>query len=130
MAEFTNYGHGEICWRELATGNPEKAAEFYQKLFGWNIEPNKVCESGYKEIKTDGPSFGGIMQMNEEWGDPLPPAHWMTYIAVTDVDATTEKIKQMGGSVCVEPFDAAGVGRMAVVNDPAGATFSLITFKE
>ncbi len=72
---------------------------------------------------------GGVMQMTKEWGDPLPPSHWMTYIAVDDVDVSANKVKEMGGGVCVEPFDAPGVGRMSVVNDPAGATFSLITFK-
>ena len=129
MAEFTIPKHGEICWRELATTNSEKARKFYQKLFGWNLEQSKVTEMDYKEIQSDGKAFGGIMQMTKEWGDPLPPSHWMTYIAVDDCDASASKIKEMGGSVCVEPFDAPGVGRMSVAGDPAGATFSIITFK-
>ncbi|MGI9056523.1 MAG: VOC family protein [Pyrinomonadaceae bacterium] len=129
MAEFTIPNHGEICWRELATGDSEKAQEFYKKLFGWNLEQSKVTEMDYQEIILDDKAFGGVMQMTKEWGDPLPPSHWMTYIAVDDVDAAATKIKEKGGGVCVEPFDAPGVGRMSVVNDPSGATFSLITFK-
>ena len=129
MAEFTIPKHGEICWRELATDNSQKAQEFYQKLFGWKLEQSTVTEMDYKEIILDGKAFGGVMQMTEQWGDPLPPPHWMTYIAVDDVDASAGKVREMGGGVCVEPFDAPGVGRMAVVNDPAGAAFSLITFK-
>ncbi|CAN5737320.1 hypothetical protein BH20ACI4_BH20ACI4_06540 [soil metagenome] len=129
MAEFTIPNHGEICWRELATVDSEKAQEFYKKLFGWNLEQSKVTEMDYQEIILDDKAFGGVMQMTKEWGDPLPPSHWMTYIAVDDVDAAATKIKEKGGGVCVEPFDAPGVGRMSVVNDPAGTTFSLITFK-
>lgn len=129
MAEFTIPEHGEICWRELATQNSEKAQEFYKKLFGWNLEQSKITEMDYQEIILDDKACGGVMQMTKEWGEPLPPSHWMTYIAVDDVDATANKIKEKGGGVCVEPFDAPGVGRMSVVNDPAGATFSLITFK-
>lgn len=129
MAEFTIPKHGEICWRELATNDSEKAQEFYKKLFGWNLEQSKITEIDYKEITLDERACGGIMQMTKEWGNPLPSSHWMTYIAVDNVDDSVKKIKDMGGRVCVEPFDAPGVGRMSVANDPAGATFSLITFK-
>ncbi len=129
MAEFTIPEHGTICWRELATSDSPKAQEFYKKLFGWNLEQSKVTEMDYKEIVLDDTACGGVMQMTKEWGDPLPPSHWMTYIAVDDVDASVNKIKELGGGVCVEPFDAPGVGRISVANDPSGATFSLITFK-
>lgn len=129
MAEFTIPEHGTICWRELATSDSAKAQEFYKKLFGWNLEQSKVTEMDYKEIVLDDRACGGVMQMTKDWGDPLPPSHWMTYIAVDDVDASVNKIKELGGGVCVEPFDAPGVGRISVANDPAGTTFSLITFK-
>lgn len=129
MAEFTIPEHGTICWRELATSDSPKAQEFYKKLFGWNLEQSKITEMDYKEIILDNKAVGGVMQMTKEWGDPLPPSHWMTYIAVDDCDLAANKIKEKGGGVCVEPFDAPGVGRMSVVNDPSGATFSLITFK-
>lgn len=129
MAEFTIPEHGTICWRELATSDSPKAQEFYKKLFGWNLEQSKVTEMDYKEIVLDNKACGGVMQMTKEWGDPLPPSHWMTYIAVDDVDAAANKIKEKGGGVCVEPFDAPGVGRISIANDPSGATFSLITFK-
>lgn len=129
MEEVKIPKHGTICWRELATNDSEKAREFYQKLFGWNLEQSKNTEIDYKEIGLDDKAFGGVIQMTKEWGDPPPPSHWMTYIAVDNVDDSVKKIKEMGGIVCVEPFDAPGVGRMSVANDPAGATFSLITFK-
>jgi hypothetical protein len=52
------------------------------------------------------------------------PNHWHVYFAVADADATVAKIKQLGGSVVVEPFDTP-IGKMAVVADPQGAVFSL-----
>ena len=103
MTNFTIPEHGEICWRELATNDSEKAQEFYKKLFRWNLEQSKITEMDYKEINLNDRACGGIMQMTKEWGDPLPPSHWMTYIAVDDVDASVKKLKEMGGSVCVEP---------------------------
>jgi predicted enzyme related to lactoylglutathione lyase len=36
------------------------------------------------------------------------------------------KVRELGGSVVMEPMDAEGVGRFAVVTDPQGATFGVI----
>jgi uncharacterized protein len=82
----------------------------------------------YKEIQLDGVSRGGMMAIDESWGPEPPPSHWNTYVAVANADETVEKIKANGGSIKVPPFDAPGVGRMSVVADPAGASFSIIQF--
>jgi predicted enzyme related to lactoylglutathione lyase len=127
MAEFTTPKHGEICWRHLSTKDLGKAKEFYTGLAGWTLEQSKLAEPfEYPEIQVDGKAVGGMMQMTEEYGDT--PSHWMTYIAVDNADETVEKIKTFGGSVHIPPFDAPSVGRISVVNDPAGATFSIIQF--
>lgn len=63
--------------------------------------------------------------MNEEWGE-VPP-HWMLYFAVDNCDEAAAKAKQLGGEICVPPTDIAKVGRFAVINDPQGGFFSIIT---
>ncbi|MEP6850907.1 MAG: VOC family protein [Acidobacteriota bacterium] len=128
MAQFDIPKPGEICWRELATKDLAAAIEFYAKLFGWTLEQSKVAGMDYKEIQRDGVSYGGMMEIDEKWGPEPPPSHWSTYIAVVNADETTEKIKANGGSVKVPPFDAPGVGRMAMVSDPSGAPFAIIQF--
>ena len=60
----------------------------------------------------------------EEWKG-VPP-HWMIYVSVADCDERAARIKQLGGNVCVPPTDIPNVGRFSVVNDPQGATFSII----
>ena len=130
MTEFTIPKHGEICWRELSTKNVEAAKKFYSGLFGWNLQKSEISELDYTEIHSNGKAVGGMLEITKEWcedWEKIPP-RWMTYIAVDDIDATIEKIKTHGGSVCVEPFDAPKIGRISVVNDPAGATFSIIQF--
>ncbi|HEY0426972.1 MAG TPA: VOC family protein [Pyrinomonadaceae bacterium] len=130
MAEFTIPKHGEICWRELSTQNVDAAKDFYKEMFGWNLEKSKVSEMDYNEIHAGEKAIGGMMPITDCWGEnweKIPP-HWMTYVAVENADETIEKIKKSGGGVCVQPFDAPGVGRMSVVNDPSGATFSIIQF--
>lgn len=51
----------------------------------------------------------------------------MAYVAVDDVDEAARRVWELGGKVCVPPQDIPEVGRFCVVNDPAGATLSLIT---
>lgn len=128
MAEFDMPKAGEVCWRELRTTNLEKAVDFYSSLFNWTIEQTKVTEMPYKEIIVDGKAVGGMMVIDENWGPEPPPTHWASYVAVDSADETAAKITANGGSVRVSPFDAPGVGRMAMVADPSGADFAIIQF--
>ncbi|MGQ0540842.1 MAG: VOC family protein [Blastocatellia bacterium] len=128
MAEFSIPKHGEICWRELATKDLDAATTFYKELFGWNLEQSKVTPMVYKEIHFNGEAVGGMMAIDASWGENPPPSHWSAYIAVDNADETVAKIKENGGGVRQEPFDAPGVGRIALVNDPSGANFALIQF--
>ncbi len=129
MAEFNIPKAGEICWRELRTKDLPAAMEFYTKMFGWELPQTKVSPMDYKEIVLDGTAYGGMMGMEgDDWGDA--PSHWATYIAVDSADETAAKITENGGSIRVPPFDAPGVGRMAMVADPSGADFAIIQFTQ
>ena len=37
-----------------------------------------------------------------------------------------KRVKELGGSVHVEPFDVEGIGRMSVVSDSNGTHFSIM----
>jgi predicted enzyme related to lactoylglutathione lyase len=128
MAEFNIPKPGEVCWRELRTRDLPAAIEFYSKLFGWTLDQSKVTPMEYKEIVIDGTSVGGMMPIDENWGPEPPPSHWASYIAVENADETAGKITANGGSIRVPPFDAPGVGRMAMVADPSGADFAIIQY--
>lgn len=129
MAEFSIPAPGSICWRELATKDLPKAMEFYSKLFGWDLQQTKITPMDYKEIIMDGVAGGGMMAIDENW-PPGVPSHWKSYVAVANADETVEKVKQHGGTVQMGPFDAPGVGRMAMVDDPDGAAFAIIQFTQ
>ncbi len=55
-------------------------------------------------------------------GDSTTPAHWSVTFAVDDADATVAKVNALGGKVVAGPLDAPWT-RMAVIEDPQGATF-------
>jgi uncharacterized protein len=65
------------------------------------------------------------MPMHGDMWKGVPP-HWMLYVTVADCASTVGKLKELGGHLCVGPHGVPNVGKFAVVNDPQGATFSII----
>lgn len=136
MSEQMMPANGSFCWNELATTDLSAAQNFYMTLLGWEIKEGTAsgsCEGSdappmvYNEIVVGGRHVGGMYRMGPEFG--AAPAHWMAYVAVDDVDGKAQQVSELGGSVCVPPTDIPNVGRFCVVNDPTGATISLITLR-
>jgi predicted enzyme related to lactoylglutathione lyase len=136
MSEQTMPANGSFCWNELSTTDDAAAIKFYTELLGWQVKGSNMppCEGSpeappmvYNEIVVDGKHVGGIFKMGSEFGQT--PSHWMAYVAVEDVDAKAAQVVELGGKVCVPPTDIPNTGRFCVINDPTGATISLITLK-
>lgn len=126
--QYEKPAHGTVCWTELATKDLEAAKKFYTELLGWELKESKATgEMIYIEHHNNGVPQGGMYKMGPEFGEA--PSHWMSYISVDDVDASVARVTELGGSVCVPPTDIPNVGRFSVINDPTGATISLITLK-
>ena len=120
--------HGNWYWHELSTSDTDAAKSFYSELFGWGWQEMDMGPNGtYHLIQQNGENHGGVMEMPEEPRKAGVPPHWMTYMQVDDVDASTAKAKTLGATIHVEPFDIPGVGRMSVIQDPQGAVFSIMT---
>jgi uncharacterized protein len=119
-----------MCWNELATRDAAAAKNFYGKVFGWS-GITKGDKPPYTEFYIGDPAerraVGGMLHMGEEWGE-VPP-HWMVYFAVSDCDATVERARSLGATICAQPTDIPEVGRFAVIGDRQGATFSVIKLK-
>lgn len=124
MSEDKMYATGTFCWNELATKDLDAAKKFYTELLGWQLKESTDAGMSYNEIVVGGKHVGGMYQMTAEQGDM--PSQWMAYVAVDDVDAKAKRVEELGGKVCVRPMDIPNVGRFCVVNDPTGATISLI----
>lgn len=118
--------HGAFSWSELMTGDAAAAAAFYGPLFGWDIEAMDMGGGPYHLLKVGDTAVGGIMKTPAEAG-PMPPA-WGCYVTVEDVAATVAQATALGGKVVVPAMDVPGVGRMAVIADPQGATLSVMQY--
>lgn len=125
MPNIDKHPPGEFCWIELGTTDQGAAKNFYSSLFGW--QPNDMPmgpDEYYTIFRLEGRDAAAAYKLNPERMPGVPP-HWMPYISVTDADATAARAAQAGGKVVAPPFDVFDLGRMAVIQDPTGATFSI-----
>jgi len=119
---------GTLTWNELITDDPGRATAFYSAALGWRAEDSDMPgDIEYTTWMVGEDMVGGMMPKTEQMGDM--PNNWGVYFSVDDCEGSAAKVKQLGGSVLREPFDTP-VGRMAVVADPQGAAFMVITFEQ
>ena len=125
MSERDGFEPGVPCWVNTLQPDVEAAKGFYGGVFGWEFEgPGPMPGGGeYYVARLRGRDVAGVASQpaNGSGG----PSAWNTYIQVDTADEGAEKVKGAGGAVALEPFDTLPAGRMAVVADPAGATFCL-----
>ncbi len=124
MAE-SKYPHGTFCWNELMTRDVPAAAKFYSELLGWEAADSGMPGMAYTIFKAADKDAGGMMEMPKDIPEQVP-SHWMSYIAVSDIDAVVKKTPELGGTVLHGPQEVPGVGRFAVIQDPTGAVVSLL----
>jgi len=111
---------GTMMWNELSTRDVETAKDFYAKVLGWEYE---VGEAGYLMIKNNGRMNGGIIEMDESYGDM--PSVWTVYFNVDDLKASLKTVEEHGGKKMMQA-EAPGVGPFAVITDPTGAALTIM----
>lgn len=116
-------GSGTFVWYELLTTDPKAAEAFYGKVFGWRMDAGKATGMPYTHINVGHQPIGGIMELPAELKAQGVPANWSGYIGVDDVDAVAAKAVAAGGKIQRPAENMPGVGRFAVLADPAGAAF-------
>jgi hypothetical protein len=117
---------GFFSWHELNTTDYQAAWKFYSELFGW--KPTSSMDMGpefgrYWMFGLDTQqAMGGMSNAARTYN--IPP-YWMYYVTVDDLDATVERIQQLGGKIINGPMDVPGGDRIAMCLDPQGAAFAV-----
>lgn len=126
-----------VGWFELVTPEPDKAMAFYRALFGWRIGD----EGGYTFIGTADGQFAGIVKLSGDWEDHAfmqaigrvrggklnVPPHWMVFFNVDDCEACVDEAEALGAYVMARPEPLHTVGTFAVLRDPQGVYFSVLS---
>jgi hypothetical protein len=128
-------GAGTIWWSELLAPETDKLTEFYASVVGWTTKVVDVENQAQAPVNPDdrytifsnGTSeTAGLMKANHP-GAVHSGVGWFTYIQVADVDASVAKATAGGGTVLRQPAETQDGHRIAVVSDPMGNVFGLVT---
>lgn len=127
--------NGTFCWNELLTNDTMRATAFYGEVLGWTFtavdlentsQPPKPGGKAYILCRSGDQTAGGMLKLEGPQLAGIAP-QWVSYIQVADVDAVAAKAAGAGGKVKMPPFDVPSVGRIAVLADPMGAPFCVMT---
>jgi predicted enzyme related to lactoylglutathione lyase len=126
---------GAFIWYELMTTDPEGAAAFYGPIVGWTIAAHSGPETGqetgmdYRMIgRSDGGFAGGVLKLTDEMRQGGARPLWIGYLYVTSVDEAVAAIVADGGKEMMAAMDIE-VGRIAMVTDPQGVPYYVMTPK-
>jgi len=115
---------GSMTWNENLSRAYDQNKAFYQAVFGYDYGDMSGDGFRYSTLKVNGTEVGGIGELGSSVAAEVP-AHWETYFAAADTDATAAAVSAAGGQVIQPPQDSP-YGRIAVVADDQGTVFSVI----
>jgi uncharacterized protein len=115
---------GKFVWFEHLSNDIPRARKFYDALFGWHTESMPIGDQRYSMILNgDGTTSTGIGGYGNAAAGARPS--WMSYLSVSDVDASYRDALAAGAKGLSAPMDYGPVGRGATLADPTGAVFSI-----
>jgi predicted enzyme related to lactoylglutathione lyase len=110
--------NGKICYIEMPTSDIARSADFYRRVFGWNVRKRGDGSTAFDD--TTG-------QVSGAWVLGRPPAAkpgLLVYVMVDSVAATLEVIVANGGEI-VQPIGADAPEITARFRDPGGNVIGL-----
>ncbi|WP_406843423.1 VOC family protein [Flavobacterium soyae] len=119
----------QVGWFEFGANQPEKAKEFYKKMFGWDFKTNPDLESqGYQydgiiepgnEIPT-----GGMMYTADKMEE-----YAVFYVFIENIHEAIEKAQENGGKLIWGPVTDDSNITFARLKDNSGHQFGLFSVK-
>lgn len=108
-----------VAWFEISGPDPEGLQHFYTEAFDWQIDADNPMNYGMV-----GPQEGGIPGGVGPSPDGQP--YVVFYVAVADLQATLDKVGELGGATVTPPMDVPGGPTIAFFTDPAGNRIGLM----
>jgi len=108
---------------EVPADNPERAVDFYKKVFGWNFQKWDGPQEYW--LVSTGPDTqpginGGLLRRQ------YPGAGTCNTISVASLDQAIASVAQHGGKNVVPKMAIPGVGHLAYCSDTEGNVFGLL----
>ena len=99
---------------ELHTPDLRGANDFYAALCGWRPEHIRDRHGTYLALETGGGVGGGIVECG------TPRTLWVPYVEVCDIVGATERARNLGACVLLEPREGPAGWRSVVAAPAAG----------
>jgi len=112
------FANGKICYIEMPATDITRYAEFYRRVFGWNIRKRGDGSLAFDD---------GVGEVSGTWVTGRPPSTMpglMIYIMVDSVAATVDALVAAGGEI-VQPIGADAPEITARFRDPGGNVIGL-----
>jgi len=103
---------------ELHTDNLPRACAFYTRLFGWRAETIAASSRYYVALGLGRGVEGGVVECDTH------RALWLPYVEVSEISAATDRARELGAAVSLEPREGPA-GWRSVVTAPAGGEIAL-----
>ena len=114
MDEMRRDPANPVVHLELHTGDRSSARAFYVGLCGWRSAEVEVGEGrSYLALELGEAVAGGIVEC------PTRRSLWLPYVEVAEIFAATERARDLGAAVLLEPREGPA-GWRSVVSTPAG----------
>jgi len=108
---------------EIPAVNPERAAAFYAKAFGWKIEKWEGVDYWLCYTGAAGPGIDGAIYKRAAPTDGVKNA-----LGVADLDASVRAVEDAGGKIVAPKVAVLGVGWLAYAMDTEGNVFGIMQF--
>jgi predicted enzyme related to lactoylglutathione lyase len=99
---------------ELHTHDRSGASRFCRELFGWRTERLECPSGSYHRLALGGPLDGGIVECGAQ--RPI----WLPYLEVEEIDAMTERGRELGAAVLLEPREGPAGWRSVLATSECG----------
>jgi predicted enzyme related to lactoylglutathione lyase len=119
----------KFFWYELMTSDADAAIAFYEAVVGWKAteQTGSQLDFRYVILTAGDRGVGGLMEITQQMRDGGARPGWVGYIHVDDADAKAASVAEAGGKVLMPPADIPNIGRFAMLADPGGAPFYVMT---
>jgi hypothetical protein len=114
---------GAFAWAELATNDLPGARDFYPAIMPGVSEKRWAGEFEYHLLVSAGEEVAGMFALPDASMQPS----WTVSFQSRDVASSVELAQRAGADLLMGPQTTPGVGTWAVLRDPQGAVFGLLT---
>jgi predicted enzyme related to lactoylglutathione lyase len=99
---------------ELHTGDLAEARSFYARLCGWRPQRINTPFGSYQALDLGAEVGAGIVEC------PTPRPLWLPYVEVTCIAEVTERARDLGARVLLEPREGPAGWRSVITAPAAG----------